>query len=149
MVQAKYGDKVKVHYIGKLEDGKVFNSTENSSPLEFTLGSDAVLEGFEQAIIGMSAGESRVIRLSAAQAYGEYNNKMVVEIEKEDFFEHIEPEVGLKLAIDACDGEAIPVTIRDINGSKVVIDANHPLVGKDLIFEIKLVEVIEDQFSKL
>ncbi|MDP4173516.1 MAG: FKBP-type peptidyl-prolyl cis-trans isomerase [Bacteroidota bacterium] len=140
MTQAKYGDIVKVRFTGKLEDGKVFASSEGDLPLEFKIGSGKLLEGFEEAVIGMSPGEKKIAKISAEKGFGVHNNKLVIKVEKDDFFENMTPELGQTLELNGCEG--IPITITGISDSTVTLDANHPLVGKDLIFEIDLIEIL-------
>lgn len=141
MAQAKNGDTVKVHYTGKLEDGTVFDSSSDRDPLEFTLGSGMVIPGFENAVEGMREGESKEVAISSGEAYGEYRDDMRIEVEKENIPEHIQPELGQLLQLRTEDGGATTVTVTDINEHTVTLDANHPLAGKNLIFDLQLVEI--------
>lgn len=140
MTQAKYGDIVKVRFTGKLEDGKVFASSEGELPLEFKIGSGKLLEGFEEAVIGMCPGEKKIVKVSAEKGYGQHNDKLVINVEKDNFFENLTPEIGQVLEINGCEG--IPITVTAINDATVTLDANHPLVGKNLVFEIDLLEIL-------
>lgn len=140
MSGAKQGDKVKVHYTGRLKDGTVFDSSENREPLEFTLGNGQMIPGFEKAVDGMDVGEERTAEIVADEAYGQRQDNMVVNVPKEQVPPDIKPEVGQQLAINR-EGQNIPVVVADVTESEVILDANHPLAGKDLVFEIKLVEI--------
>ncbi|MCP4581673.1 MAG: peptidylprolyl isomerase [candidate division Zixibacteria bacterium] len=141
MSQAKDKDKVKVHYTGKLEDGTVFDSSIDREPLEFTLGENQVIPGFDQGVIGMAIGDSKTLNIPPENAYGPTREDMIVEIKKEQIPKDIEATVGSKLQIQQPDGQAIPVTIVGATDDTVTIDANHPLAGKTLVFEIELVEI--------
>jgi len=142
MAQAKNGDTVTVHYTGKLEDGTVFDSSVNRDPLQFTLGEDLLIPGFEQAVLGMSAGESKTAKVSADQAYGPHREEMVVEIDRQEFPPHFQPEVGQQLQIPQSDGRTTQLIVTDVSEQKVTLDANHPLAGRDLIFDIQLLEIV-------
>ena len=142
MAQAKYGDTVKVHYTGKLDDGTVFDASVNGDPLQFTIGSGQIIPGFEQAVVGMNPGESKTVKIPAEDAYGQRREDLVLEIEKSQLPEGLKPEVGLQLQSRQPDGRIIVLTIADISESHVTLDANHPLAGKDLTFDIQLVEII-------
>ena len=142
MAQAKYGDTVKVHYTGKLDDGTVFDASVNGDPLQFTIGSGQIIPGFEQAVVGMNPGESKTVKIPAEDAYGQRREDLVLEVEKSQLPEGLKPEVGLQLQSRQPDGRIIVLTIADISESHVTLDANHPLAGKDLTFDIQLVEII-------
>ena len=142
MATAKQGDTVKVHYTGKLEDGTVFDSSEGREPLEFTLGEGMLIPGFEQIVEGMSPGETRTGQISAEQAYGEHDDQMVLEVARESMPEDIEPEVGQELEIQHEGGQSFPVVITEVTDEVVTLDGNHPLAGKDLTFQIELLEII-------
>jgi peptidylprolyl isomerase len=141
MEQVKSGDTVKVHYTGKLEDGTVFDSSVNDEPLEFTVGSGQLIPGFEQAVVGMEPGQTKVEKIAADQAYGPYMEEMVMEVDRATMPPDFEPEVGQALEIQRSSGEIIPVVITDVTDASVTLDANHPLAGMDLIFEIELLEI--------
>jgi len=138
----KDGDTVKVHYKGTLEDGTVFDSSEGKDPLEFTLGNGQLIPGFEKAVIGMSEGDSTTANIPSAEAYGERKEELEVQVEKEKLPEDIEPQIGMQLQLNQPNGQAIPVQISKIDDDQITLDANHPLSGKDLTFEIELVEII-------
>lgn len=149
MAQAKTGDKVKVHYTGRLEGGEVFDSSEchesecgcESGPLEFVIGEGQVIPGFEQAVIGMSLGEAKTVVIPVDQAYGERMDEMVAEVPRADIPADISLEVGNQLEVTQEDGHAFPVLITEVTESTVTLDANHPLAGKELTFDLKLVEI--------
>lgn len=143
MVQAKAGDTVKVHYTGKLKDGTVFDSSTSREPLQFSIGAGNIIPGFEQAVVGMSPGESKIEEIPYAQAYGPHREDMVVEIERQQMPADLNPQVGQQLQIQKPTGQAVPVTVTNVEGSKVTLDANHPLAGEDLIFEIQLLAIAE------
>ncbi|MFW5972925.1 MAG: FKBP-type peptidyl-prolyl cis-trans isomerase [Bacteroidota bacterium] len=143
MAQAKAGDKVQVHYTGKLEDGTVFDSSENRQPLEFTLGEGNVIAGFESAVEGLSAGETTTAKISPEEGYGERRDDMVLQVDQAQLPENLDPEVGQQLQLQLQNGQQIPVVVTDVENGSVTIDANHPLAGKTLIFDIELVDVNE------
>lgn len=141
MVQAKSGDTVKIHYTGRLEDGTVFDSSANREPLEFTLNGGQVIPGFEQAVLGMSPGESKTEKIPMDQAYGPHRSEMVLEVNREQMPPELQPEVGQQLQVQQPDGQTIPVFVTEVTDSTVTLDANHPLAGEDLTFDIELVEI--------
>lgn len=141
MSQVKQGDTVKVHYTGKLKDGSVFDTSANREPLEFTIGEGNMIPGFEQAVVGMGVGEKKTAEIPSDQAYGEKREDMIIAVPRENVPGDIQPEVGQQLAIQQQEGQQVPVTVTDVSEEKVVLDANHPLAGKDLVFEIEVVEV--------
>jgi len=141
MRQAKNGDSVKVHYTGKLDDGTVFDSSIDREPLEFTIGESQVIAGFEEAVVGMNLNESKTATIPAEQAYGPHHPEMVVSVDRERFPEHLKPEVGQQLQMRQEQGQVIVVMVTDVSESHVSLDANHPLAGKDLTFDIELVEI--------
>jgi peptidylprolyl isomerase len=141
MAQAQQGDKVKVHYTGKFDDGTVFDSSAGQQPLEFTIGEGQVIPGFENAVIGMNPGDKKSATIPAGDAYGEYMDEMVLTVERNQLPPELQPEVGQQLQIRNPDGQAIPVIITDVTDSTITLDANHPLAGQDLTFDIELVEI--------
>lgn len=141
MPQAKQGDTVKVHYTGKLDDGTVFDSSQEREPLEFTIGTGTIIPGFEQAVIGMSPGESKTEVIPTDRAYGPYLEEMVLQVERQQLPTDMDPEVGQQLQLQHPTGEVIPVIITDVSSSTVTLDANHPLAGEDLTFDIQLVAI--------
>lgn len=143
MGQAKSGDTVAVHYTGKLDDGTVFDSSENRDPLQFAIGAGHVIPGFEEAVIGLSPGESITQTIPAEQAYGPYRDEMVMVVEREQIPPEIPLDVGQQLQLQGPAGQPpLPVLITDVSATQVTLDANHPLAGEDLTFEIALVEIM-------
>lgn len=138
---AKANDKVKVHYKGMLENGDVFDSSEGKNPLEFTLGKGQVIPGFDKGIEGMEVNESKTINIPSAEAYGEVKQELIKEVPKSHLPEEIKPEVGLQLVSKTPDGRQIPLVVTDVKEGSIIIDANHPLAGRDLTFEVTLVEI--------
>ncbi|MBF2063132.1 MAG: peptidylprolyl isomerase [Calothrix sp. C42_A2020_038] len=141
MGQAKVGDTVTVHYTGKLTDGTVFDSSNGGDPLEFTIGSGQLIPGFEEAVVGMNAGDSKTTHIPVEQAYGSYRPDMVIEVDREQMPAELEPEVGQQLQIQQPTGQVIPVVVTDVSESTITLDANHPLAGEDLVFDIELVGI--------
>lgn len=142
MAQATHGDTVRVHYTGKLVDGTIFDSSIDREPLKFKIGDGRLIRGFEQAVVGMTPGESKSITIQPDDAYGQHNGDLVWVVDKHDLPADLEPEVGQQLQSIQSDGRKITVTISEVSESSVTIDANHPLAGQDLMFEIKLLEII-------
>lgn len=141
MAQAKYGDTVTVHYTGKLQNGAVFDTSLNREPLEFTIGDGQIIPSFEQAVIGMNTGESKTVKIPAEKAYGSHHKEMVAVVDRDQFPSNLELKVGQQLKVSKADGQIAVVTVTDVTESDVTLDANHPLAGKDLTFDIKLVGV--------
>jgi FKBP-type peptidyl-prolyl cis-trans isomerase 2 len=146
--QAKTGDTVKVHYTGRLQDDTVFDTSVGSEPLEFTLGQGQVIPGFEQAVIGMQVGESKTVTIPADQAYGPRRDDMILEVSRDELPEDLEPTVGMYLQMNQGDGGIMIVTITEVSETTIKIDANHPLAGQDLTFDIELIDIVESQSSK-
>ena len=142
MAKAKNGDTVKVHYTGKLEDGTVFDSSESREPIKFTIGEGNVIPGFEEAVVGMSPGESKTEKVPADQAFGPYREELVVEVDRERMPGGGDPKVGQRLRVDKTDGGITEVLVTGVTESKVTLDANHPLAGNDLVFDIQLLEIL-------
>lgn len=141
MAEAQNGNEVKVHYTGKLDDGTVFDSSDGREPIEFTVGEGQVIPGFEQAVVGMEVGEKKTVTIPCDDAYGPRRDDMVVTVDKDKFPEGVEPEQGQRFQVGSEQGQAIPAVVTDVTESKVTLDANSPLAGQDLTFEIELVEV--------
>ena len=139
MAQAQTGDKVKVHYEGTFEDGMVFDSSEGRDPLEFTLGENQVIPGFENGVVGMEPEEAKTVNIPVDEAYGPRREELVREIPRSQFPEDMNPEVGQQLQMRRPDGQAMMVIVADVAEENVTLDANHPLAGKNLAFNIKLV----------
>ncbi len=141
-VQAKYGDTVNIHYTGRLQNDTVFATTMNQAALQLTIGRGQVVLGLENAVVGMSPGESKTVKTPAAIAFGPHRKEMTQIINRDQFPNHLKPMVGQKLQDYQTDGQIINVMVTDVSESTVTLDANHPLAGKDLIFDIQLVEVL-------
>ena len=143
MAQAKEGDRVKVHYTGRLDDGTVFDSSMITDPLEFTIGEREVIEGLEEAVVGMSPGESITVGVPPEKAYGHHRDDLMVTVGRDKFPADIQPEVGKQLELRRReDGETFPVTVTEVSESAVTLDANHYLVGKTLTFDVRLLEIL-------
>jgi peptidylprolyl isomerase len=141
MASVKSGDTVRVHYTGKLEDGSVFDSSDGRDPLEFTVGSGQVIPGFDQAVAGMSPGDEREVTIEAENAYGVRKDDLVVEVERKQLPPDIAPEVGQQLQLSQ-EGRAFVVTVADVKPESITLDANHPLAGEALTFELQLVDIV-------
>jgi peptidylprolyl isomerase len=140
-VNAKGGDTVKVGYTLTLSDGTVYDTTEGGEPIEFTIGNDEVIEGFEEAVIGMKVGETKTVTIPPNKAYGEYDESLVFVVDRADLPSDTEPTVGLQLQTTNSDGTVFIYTILEVNEDTVTIDGNSELVGQDLTFKIKLLEI--------
>jgi len=141
MKKAKENDKVKVHYKGTLDDGTVFDSSEGRDPLEFTLGSGQIIQGFDDAVKGMEVNEKKKVHIASNDAYGQRRDDLIQEFPKTALPEDIKCEVGQKLITETEDGQKIPVYVTEVKDDTFIIDANHPLAGEDLNFELTLVEI--------
>ncbi|MBX2821546.1 MAG: peptidylprolyl isomerase [Rhodothermaceae bacterium] len=142
MAQSKQGDTVQVHYRGTLKDGSIFDQSSEGNPLEFTIGSGMLIPDFEAAVVGMQQGEEKTINVEAANAYGVYREDMIIEVPRAEFPDHITPQVGQQLQLTQQDGHPLVVTISEVTDSSVTLDANHALAGKDLTFDITLVNIL-------
>lgn len=145
MQQVKSGDTVRVHYHGKLTDGTTFDSSEGREPLEFEVGSGMVIAGFDSGVTGMVVGEKKTVNIPVEEAYGEKQEEMFMEFPMDRFPEDMKPEVGMQLNMSSADGQNFPVIIHEVMEDKVVLDANHPLAGEELIFDLELVEIAGGQ----
>jgi len=142
MAEAKDGDTVKVHYTGKFEDGTVFDSTDGREPLEFTLGNGQLIAGFEKALIGMNPGESKTSNIPQDEAYGSRNEEMKQVVERNQLPPDLDPQVGMQLQVKTPEDQTLIVSIAEVSDTHVTLDANHPLAGKDLSFDIQLVDIV-------
>jgi peptidylprolyl isomerase len=142
MAGAKRGDTVRVHFTGRLEDGTVFDTSAERGPYEFTIGKSRIVPGFAEAVTGMKPGQSKTVEIPAKEAYGLHRKDMIAVIERSKLPAHLNPEVGQRLRIDQADGQKIRATVVEISDSTVTLDANHPLAGKNLIFDIELLEIV-------
>lgn len=142
MTQVKTGDTVRIHYTGSLKDGTVFDSSDGRSPLEFTVGTGQIIPGLDQAISGMEVGEKKTVEIPSAEAYGPHDPNGLQEIPRAQVPGDIPLDVGTPLSMQAPDGRKFAVTVAEVTEEKVVLDANHPLAGKDLTFDVEVVEVV-------
>ncbi|TLU53588.1 MAG: peptidylprolyl isomerase [Chlorobium sp.] len=142
MAQAKKGDKVLVHYTGTLDDGTVFDTSAEREPLKFTAGGGEVIAGFDSAVLDMAPGDKRVTVIPAVEAYGEHSKELVTEVDRTRFPADMELELGQQLQVGMEDGNQAVVMIVDLGDTSVTLDANHPLAGQQLTFEIELVEIL-------
>jgi len=136
------GNKVKIHYTGTFDDGEVFDSSRDTEPLEFEIGTGQVIPGFDAAVVGMKVGEIKKVRLLEDEAYGPYNEEMVFDAEPGQFEEGLIPEVGQQFQTQLEDETPLLLTVKSVDGDKVVLDANHPMAGKTLNFDLELVEIV-------
>ena len=141
MQTVKSGDTVKVHYHGRLTDGTTFDSSEGRDPLEFEVGSGMVIKGFDDGVTGMTIGEKKTINIPSDEAYGPVNDDMLVEFPRSNFPPEMIPEVGMQLNMTSGDGQVIPVVVTEVKDDMVSLDANHPLAGEALIFDLELVAI--------
>ncbi|WP_017299422.1 FKBP-type peptidyl-prolyl cis-trans isomerase [Nodosilinea nodulosa] len=141
MTQAKTGDSVSIHYTGKLEDGTVFDSSRDRAPLEFAIGNGEVIPGFEAAVVGMAPGDAKTEVIAAENAYGPHREEMVMVVERRQIPDDIPLDVGIQLQLQGPQGQMVPVMVTDVSEADVTLDANHPLAGETLIFDIELVAI--------
>jgi len=142
MQKVKSGDKVKVHYHGRLTDGQTFDKSEGREPLEFEVGSGMVIKGFDDGVTGMSVGDKKTINIPFNEAYGPKNPDMIIDMPKDRFPKEIELEIGMPLAMSDGQGQQFEVIVTQLKEESVVLDANHPLAGQDLIFDLELIEIV-------
>ncbi|HQY17921.1 MAG TPA: peptidylprolyl isomerase [Ferruginibacter sp.] len=141
MTQVKVGDSVKVHYTGKLTNSEKFDSSEGREPLEFTVGAGQMIKGFDAALPGMKVGDKITINIPANEAYGEKDEAAIIEFPKANIPADMKLEQGMQLTLSSADGQPIPVTVTELKDDVVVLDANHFLAGKELVFDIELVHI--------
>lgn len=141
MAQAKQGDSVKIHYTGRLDDGTVFDSSQDRDPLEFTVGAGMVIPGFDAAVAGMAVGDEKTAEIPADEAYGPRRDDLLISVPADRLPDDLEPQVGQQLQMQAGDGRTFVAAVTEVDDEAVVLDANHPLAGKDLVFDIELVEI--------
>jgi peptidylprolyl isomerase len=141
MTQVKSGDTVRIHYTGTLTDGSTFDSSEGRDPLEFTVGSGQIIPGLDTALPGMVVGDKKTVNVSCDEAYGPLNPDMRQAVPREGIPPEIPLEIGTMLQMQTPEGQVVPVTVVELGEEEVTLDANHPLAGKDLIFDIELVEI--------
>lgn len=141
MAGVKAGDKVKVHYHGRLRNGETFDSSQGREPLEFTVGNGDVIKGFDQGVMGMEPGEKKTVEIDVVDAYGEKQQEMLIEFPKAQLPADLKPEPDMQLMMNNGSGQSFPVRIAEVKDESVVLDANHPLAGEDLIFDLELVSI--------
>jgi len=142
MGKVEKGNTVRVHYTGKFENGEIFDTSVNRTPLEFIVGNGQVIKGFDEAVIGMKIGEKKTVNIPFEEAYGPHMDELVFTFEKQSLPENLNPEIGQKLQLVTGDGKRVNVTIIAVSETDITLDANHPLAGKNLVFEIELVEIL-------
>lgn len=141
MSQAKSGDTVKIHYTGTLDDGTEFDSSQGRDPLEFEVGSGQVIPGFEKAVEGMTVGDSKSVRIEADEAYGPRHDQLVQEVDRSVLPDDLNPETGMALQSSSPDGQVTQFMVTDVTDQTITVDANHPLAGQALSFDIELVDI--------
>ena len=141
MSQVKENDTVKVHYTGKLSDGQIFDSSLEREPLEVQLGQGMLISGFEKGIIDMKLNEKKTINIPVAEAYGDVQKELMYEVKKEQLPQDMAPEVGMGLASKDPEGKEVQFRVAEVNEDHIIVDANHPLAGQDLTFDLELVEI--------
>jgi FKBP-type peptidyl-prolyl cis-trans isomerase 2 len=142
MEKAKHGDTVRVHYTGKLGGGRVFGTSAGREPLELTLGERDVIAGFQHAVVGMAVGERKTFQIGPDNAYGPHRQDLIIEVERGVLAPNVKPEVGQRLEYRQPDGQTVAVTVTNVSESTVTLDTNHPLAGKQLTFDLELVEIV-------
>jgi FKBP-type peptidyl-prolyl cis-trans isomerase 2 len=147
MNQVKENNTVKVHYTGKLSDGQVFDSSKGKEPLEFTLGKGQLIPGFEKGLIDMTLNEKKTITVVKEEAYGAVNDDLKQEVKRSELPQDIKPEVGMGLISKSPDGQEMNLVVVEVKEETIVIDGNHPLAGKDLIFDLEVVEIKETEIT--
>lgn len=138
---AKTGDTVQVHYKGTLDNGSQFDASVERDPLSFTVGAGQVIQGFDDAVTGMEVGEKKTVRIPPQEAYGEHRDDLIVQLDRGQVPEHIDLELGMGLQLQQPNGQPIAVTVKSIEDNQVTLDANHPLAGEALTFELELVAI--------
>ena len=141
MQQAQNGDKVKVHYHGRLRTGETFDSSEGRDPLEFEVGAGQMIKGFDEGVKGMQVGDKKTVEIDASDAYGQREDGNMIEFPKDQFPTDMKPEEGMQLMLSNDQGQQFPVQVAEVKEDSVVLDANHPLAGQDLIFDIEMVNI--------
>ena len=141
MTQAKKGDTVKIHYTGRLQDASVFDSSSGREPLQFTIGSGKVILGFDEVVTGMKVGEKKTAEIPCRKAYGERNASMVMVVDRKQVPAELDPEVGQRLEMGGPTGELLTVHVVAVDDENITLDANPPLAGEDLTFDLELVEI--------
>ncbi|MGY8938804.1 MAG: FKBP-type peptidyl-prolyl cis-trans isomerase [Flavobacteriales bacterium] len=148
MSQVKENNTVKVNYTGKLSDGQVFDSSEGKEPIEFTLGQGRLIPGFEKGLIDMELNEKKTITIPKEEAYGEVNKDLIQEVKKSELPQEMAPEVGMGLVSKSPDGQEMNLLVVEVRDETIVIDGNHPLAGKELIFDLEVIEIKDTELIK-
>lgn len=141
MSKVQKGDKVKVHYTGKLNDGQVFDSSEGREPLEFTIGNGMLIQGFETGVVGMEVGDTKTVKITPEEGYGERNDELVAVVPRSNIPPDVDVSVGQMLQVQQPNNQTVNVVVTDVSDENVTLDANHPLAGKELTFDIEVVEI--------
>jgi peptidylprolyl isomerase len=141
MTQAQPGTTVSIHYTGTLSDGTTFDSSEGRDPLTFKMGEGEIIPGLESALSGMEVGDKKQVTIASEEAYGPHRPEAIQQVPRESVPDHIPLDLGTQLQVQTPDGRALPVTVTEVTEEQVTLDANHPLAGKDLIFDVELVSV--------
>lgn len=141
MEQVKAGDTVKVHYHGRLTDGTTFDSSEGRDPLEFEVGGGMVIAGFDNGVLGMSVGDKRTVNIPVEEAYGPKNPEMIIEFPKDQVPDGMPLEKGMRLNLNNSQGQVVPVVVTDVQDDLIILDANHPLAGEALVFDIEVIGI--------
>lgn len=142
-MQAKTGDVVRVHYTGRLTDGTLFDSSEGRDPLEFTIGAGQMIKGFDTGVLGMEVGEKKTLQIAPTEAYGERDEEAIIEFPSANIPDEMQLEPGMQLTLRNQFGQPIPVVVLEVKEEIVVMDANHSLAGKDLVFDVELVAIVD------
>lgn len=142
MTQAKHGDTVRIHYTGRLTDGTQFDSSDGRDPLEFQVGSGQIIKGLNDQIEGMAVGDKQTVTIPADAAYGAHQAEGVQTVPRAQIPEGVDTAVGARLQATGSDGRTMTLTVVDTSDAEITVDANHPLAGKDLVFDVELVEVV-------
>jgi peptidylprolyl isomerase len=142
MQAVKNGDKVRVHYHGRLTNGTTFDSSEGRDPLEFEVGAGMVIKGFDNGVVDMKVGEKKTLNIPVEEAYGPKNDELIMDFPKENIPADLNPQVGMELQMSNPQGQVFPVKVAAINSEFITLDANHPLAGEPLVFDIELVEIV-------
>lgn len=141
MSQVKQNDTVRVHYTGKLADGQIFDSSLEREPIEFTMGQGQLIPGFENGLLDMKVNEKKTINIPSEEAYGEPRQELIQEVDKSQLPEEIKPEPGMGLVSKSPDGREMNLVVTEVKEESIVVDGNHPLAGKDLVFDLEVVEI--------
>jgi peptidylprolyl isomerase len=141
MQTVKNGDTVRVHYHGRLTNGATFDSSEGREPLEFQVGAGMVIKGFDNGVLEMQVGDKKTVQIPVDQAYGPKNEELIMDFPKANIPADLNPEVGMELQMSNAQGQVFPVKVAAVGTEFITLDANHPLAGEELIFDIELVEI--------